>query len=174
MTQRRDPFSPMLSLLVVLWIISCPLAIWSFARVNIGPQFSTNKTLGKFQLNSAVSISRQNVCRSDNVITVASTCLMIGTGFSFDDGEQVLVSVQKPLGIVLEQDENECNGSDETLPGVVVAEIDPSGSAAQAGVQVGDVLMAVQNASVQDQSLEYVMEILGKAPRVINLRFLRV
>ena len=92
--------------------------------------------------------------------------LRIGTGFSFDDGEQVLVSVQKPLGILLEQDEEE--GSP-----VVVADLDSAGSAAKAGVQQGDILLAVQNASVESQSLEYVMDFLGRAPRVVNLRFLR-
>ena len=92
--------------------------------------------------------------------------LFIGPGFSFDDGEQVLVSVQKPLGILLEQDEG------EGAP-VVVVEVDPTGSAAQAGVAVGDVLVAVQNASVESQSLEYVMDFLGQAPRVVNLRFVR-
>ena len=77
-----------------------------------------------------------------------------------------MVSIQKPLGILLEQDEA------EAAP-VVVAEVDPTGSAAQAGVLVGDVLVAVQNASVESQSLEYVMDFLGQAPRVVNLRFVR-
>ena len=50
---------------------------------------------------------------------------------------------------------------------------DDSGSAARAVVKVGDVLVAIQNASVQGQSLEYVLDFIGKAPRVVNLRFLR-
>ena len=93
------------------------------------------------------------------------TQLFIGTGFSFDDGEQVLVSVQKPLGIILEQQE-------EDGP-VMVGEVDPSGSAGRAGVQEGDILVALQNASVETQSLEYVMDFLGRAPKVVNLRFVR-
>jgi len=94
------------------------------------------------------------------------TSLFIGTGFSFDDGEQVLVSVQKPLGILLEQDEG------ESAP-VVVGEVDSSGSAGQAGVREGDILVAVQNASIEGQSLEYAMEFIGQAPRAVNLRFIR-
>ena len=107
---------------------------------------------------------------------------MVGTGFSFDDGEQVLVSLQKPLGIILEQDDkptdgdgnDDNNGNDSTATApVVVADLDPTGNAAQAGIQVGDVLVAIQNASVEDQSLEYVLDFLGQAPRVVNLRFIR-
>jgi len=48
------------------------------------------------------------------------------------------------------------------MESVVEAEIDPNGSAASAGVKVGDILLAVQNASVQDRSLEHVMDFLGQ------------
>jgi predicted metalloprotease with PDZ domain len=89
---------------------------------------------------------------------------MLGTGFSFDDGEQVLVSVPKPLGLILEQDDD---------GPVVVGEVDPAGSAGRSGVRKGDVLVAIQNASVESQSLEYAMEFLAKAPQVVNLRFIR-
>ncbi|KAL7469103.1 hypothetical protein ACHAXS_009347 [Conticribra weissflogii] len=90
---------------------------------------------------------------------------MISSGFSFSDGEQVLVSVQRPIGIVLEQ---------ELSSGpIFVVEVDPSGSAADAGVKEGDVLLAVQNASVQNIDLEEVLAFIGNAPRVVNLRFLR-
>ena len=92
--------------------------------------------------------------------------LFIGTGFSFDDGNQVLVSVQKPLGIILEQDDDETSS-------IAVVDVDASGSAAQAGIKVGDVLVAVQNASVEGQPLEYVLDFIGQAPRVVNLRFVR-
>lgn len=92
--------------------------------------------------------------------------LFIGTGFSFDDGNQVLVSVQKPLGIILEQDDDETSS-------IVVVDVDASGSAARAGVKEGDVLVAVQNAIVEGKSLEYALNFIGQAPRVVNLRFMR-
>jgi hypothetical protein len=112
-----------------------------------------------------------------------TTRLLVSSGFSFQDGEQVLVSVQKPLGIIIEvrqareqqkDDTGDDDGYDETAGTViVVAEMDPAGSASRAGVLRGDVLLAVQNASVDNRSLEYVMAFLAQAPRVVNLRFLR-
>jgi hypothetical protein len=112
-----------------------------------------------------------------------TTRLLVSNGFSFQDGEQVLVSVQKPLGIIIEvrqareqqkDDTGDDDGSDETAGTVIfVAEMDPAGSASRAGVLRGDVLLAVQNASVDNRSLEYVMAFLAQAPRVVNLRFLR-
>ncbi|EJK76397.1 hypothetical protein THAOC_01844 [Thalassiosira oceanica] len=90
---------------------------------------------------------------------------MISSGFSFSDGEQVLVSAQKPLGIVLGQED--CPGP------IVVAEIDGSGSAARAGVRREDVLVAVQNASVENASLDEVLSFIGGCPKVVNLRFVR-
>ena len=91
---------------------------------------------------------------------------MVSSGFSFSNGEQILVSVQKPLGIVLEQD--------ETSGPIVVGALDPSGSAADAGVKGGYVLLAVQNASVDGLELEEVIALIRNSPRVINLRFLKV
>jgi len=90
---------------------------------------------------------------------------MVGTGLAFNDGDQILVSAQKPLGIVLEE-------ADEGM-GAIVAEIaDPSASAvAAAGVEVGHRLVAVQNADVRAASIEEILERIGAAPRVINLRF---
>ena len=97
---------------------------------------------------------------------------MIGTGFSFNDGKQILVSVQKPLGIVLEQDP--IIRSEMTSPGPIrVVEMDPNGSAARGGVKEGDVLLAVQNMSVEFKDLEEVLSFIGDAPRVVNLRLLR-
>jgi len=96
---------------------------------------------------------------------------MISSGFSFGDGEQILVSVQKPLGLLLEQVDEEDNNSNAV---VYVAEILPDSSAARAGVQPGDVIVAVQNADMRRQSLETVMECIGKAPKVVNLRFQRL
>ena len=104
-------------------------------------------------------------CKHD---AISSTSLaMIGTGFTFNDGEQILVSVQKPLGLVLEQDPSDTNGA------IAVVDIDPNGSAARAGVKVGDVLLAVQNVSVLDKELEDILGFIGGAPRVLNLRLLR-
>jgi C-terminal processing protease CtpA/Prc len=93
---------------------------------------------------------------------------MIGSGFSFDDGEQTVVSVQKPLGIILEQDET-------TGGRIVVVEVDPTKSAGRAGIQVGDVLVAVQNASTISVDLEEVLDFISnRCPRVVNLRFQRI
>ena len=93
---------------------------------------------------------------------------MIGTGFSFEDGEQVLVSVQKPFGIVLEQDDEDEDGR------IVVTEVDPNGSAGKAGVREGDILVAVQNASTVSVDLGDVLDLIAtKCPRVVNLRFQR-
>lgn len=90
---------------------------------------------------------------------------MISSGFSFSDGEQILVSLQKPMGMVLEQD-------GEGGP-ITVTEVVPGGSADAGGVRAGDVLLAVQNASVERAGLEETMAFIGNAPRVLNLRFLR-
>ena len=38
---------------------------------------------------------------------------------------------------------------------------------------MGDILLAVQNASVQNASLDEVLAFIGNAPRVVNMRFLR-
>uniref|UniRef100_A0A7S4EPU1 PDZ domain-containing protein n=1 Tax=Pseudo-nitzschia australis TaxID=44445 RepID=A0A7S4EPU1_9STRA len=101
---------------------------------------------------------------------------MIGTGFSFEDGEQILVSVQKPFGIVLEQG-GDTNSIDENATNddqIVVTEVDPNGSVGRAGVRTGDVLVAVQNASTISADLTEVLDfIANKCPRVVNLRFQR-
>mmetsp|Transcript_55487 Transcript_55487/g.166392 ORF Transcript_55487/g.166392 Transcript_55487/m.166392 type:complete len:156 (-) Transcript_55487:309-776(-) len=96
------------------------------------------------------------------------TVLSIGTGLTFDDGDQILVSAQKPLGIILE--EREEGGVDS---GCLVAEVGDDSAVARAGVQVGDWLVAVQNADVSRNSIEQVMSRIGNAPRVVNLRFQR-
>jgi len=99
---------------------------------------------------------------------------MIGTGFSFEDGEQVLVSVQKPFGIVLEQGSDDENDNTENDNRIIVTEVDPDGSAGKAGVREGDVLVAVQNASTVSADLAEVLGfIANKCPRVVNLRFQR-
>lgn len=95
---------------------------------------------------------------------------MIGTGFSFEDGEQILISVQKPFGIVLEQGRDEIDEDDR----IVVTKVDPNGSAGNAGVREGDILVAVQNASTVSADLTEVLEfIANRCPRVVNLRFQR-
>lgn len=94
---------------------------------------------------------------------------MIGTGLTFTDGDQILVSAQKPLGIILEESEEGGMGG-----GCVVAEIsDPTSPVAQAGVQPGDWLVAVQNADVGSASIEEVLQRIINAPKVVNLRFQR-
>ena len=94
---------------------------------------------------------------------------MIGTGFNFDDGDQILVSAQKPLGIILEEKEDGGEGG-----GCVVAEfVDPASAVAKAGVEVGDWLQAVNNADVSQASIEVVMQRIIDAPKVVNLRFQR-
>mmetsp|Transcript_1627 Transcript_1627/g.3573 ORF Transcript_1627/g.3573 Transcript_1627/m.3573 type:complete len:171 (-) Transcript_1627:276-788(-) len=109
--------------------------------------------------------------RNNNPETVRN---MIGTGFSFEDGEQVLVSVQKPFGIVLEQGSDDENDNTENDNRIIVTEVDPDGSAGKAGVREGDVLVAVQNASTVSADLAEVLGfIANKCPRVVNLRFQR-
>lgn len=103
---------------------------------------------------------------------------MISTGFSFDDGQQILVSIQKPMGILFEQgDDNEETDAAPAAPAsaapIIVRQVDPTGSAGRAGVQVGDVLVAVQNASVESADLDQVLEFIQKGPRVMNLRLVR-
>jgi hypothetical protein len=73
--------------------------------------------------------------------------VFVSSGFSFQGREQVLVSVQKPLGIILEerqpqrqqQDDSDDDDDDETA-GTVIFVV--AGSASRAGVLIGDVLLA--------------------------------
>mmetsp|Transcript_35586 Transcript_35586/g.72157 ORF Transcript_35586/g.72157 Transcript_35586/m.72157 type:complete len:157 (+) Transcript_35586:452-922(+) len=111
------------------------------------------------------ALIRHRSCRSYDGTSIA---LRLGTGLTFTDGDQILVSAQKPLGIVLEEREEGGMGG-----GCVVAEIsDPRTSAvAQAGVQPGDMLIAVQNADVGSASIEEVLQRIAGAPKVVNLRF---
>lgn len=96
----------------------------------------------------------------------AAPRMQLSSGLTFDDGEQRLVSVQKPLGLLLEE-------VDGPRRGVVVATVSAEGSAAGAGVLAGDVLLAVNNQAVSAASLEQVMGLIQAAPRVVNLRFAR-
>ena len=67
------------------------------------------------------------------------------------------------MGVVLEQTEGP----------IIVTEVSQGGSADRAGVQAGDVLLAVNNASVENADLDEVLAFIGNAARVLNLRFLR-
>ena len=96
------------------------------------------------------------------------TILFIGTGLTFDDGDQILVSAQKPLGIVLEEKENGGEGG-----GVIVSELDPASACSRAGVEATDWLVAVNNADVSAGSIEEVMQRIIDGPKVVNLRFQR-
>lgn len=114
--------------------------------------------IGSSQAYTIISLHRKvhTICR-------------ISSGFFFQDNNknQILLSAQKPLGLILEEQQ------EDTSLSVVVVEMDNNGSAAKAGVQVGDVLLAVQNASVEGVSLEQVMVYIKQAPKVVNLRFAR-
>ena len=117
------------------------------------------------------------------------TKLQISSGLTFDDGDQLLVSAQKPLGILLEErgdssnsnsdsnssgdDKQEEAHSKNSHMGCIVSEIVPGGAADKAGVKEGDLLVAVQNVDVGNALFEEVMERIGDAPRVVNLRFWR-
>ena len=90
--------------------------------------------------------------------------LGLGTGFEFDDGEQLLVSVQKPIGMVLEEAEP---------AGCVVADVLDGSAAGRAGIEAGYRLLAVNNMDVRATGLDEVMALLLQSPRVVNLRFAR-
>lgn len=94
---------------------------------------------------------------------IATVC-RISSGFSFQNDDQILISAQKPLGLLLEEHDD---------ASIIVVEMDENGSAAKAGVRMGDILLSVQNASVEDVSLESAMAYIAQAPKVVNLRFAR-
>ena len=91
----------------------------------------------------------------------------ISSGFTFEGDSQRLVSIQKPLGLLLEE-------LDELEPcGVVVAGVAPDSNADRAGVLAGDRLVAVGNLDVSAASVDSVTEAITNIPgRVVNLRFL--
>ncbi|GFH61669.1 hypothetical protein CTEN210_18145 [Chaetoceros tenuissimus] len=92
---------------------------------------------------------------------------MISSGLTFDDGDQLLVSTQKPLGLVLEE-------IDKDVPnGCIVTEVVEGSNADKAGCKPGDILVAVQNADVSKADFDEVMQRIGNAPKVVNLRFWR-
>ena len=102
---------------------------------------------------------------------------MISSGFtSFDENDELyLVSLQKPMGMVLYQDD----ATDEGANCIVVGEVIPGQAADRAGIREGDVLVAVQNIAVMDDfrqllSLEEVLQRIEEGPRILNLRLLRL
>lgn len=109
---------------------------------------------------------------SRTVRSAAARCpppvLQLSSGLTFEDGEQILISVQKPLGLLLKE-----RDAGETGGGVVVAAVGDEGSAAAAGVLEGDWLLAVNNQDVSAAGLEEVMARIVAAPRALNLRFAR-
>ena len=118
------------------------------------------------QLNRYKSKSLK-LSSSRNYFTTISM-MMISSGFTFSDGNnQRLVSLQKPLGLILEE-------RDEDSKGCMVVDVIVSEEcfAHRAGIKVGDVLLAVQNSDVSQCTLDEVMNRISKAPRVVNLRFL--
>ena len=113
----------------------------------------------------AFQIDHSNISKRSRKI------FMISSGFSYqgERDNQVLVSVQKPLGILLEEKNDDDNGNVY----VDVVEIGPNSAADRAGIKVGDVILAVQNADMRNKSLDMVLQSIGNAPKVVNLRFLR-
>ena len=97
--------------------------------------------------------------------------LGLGTGFEFDDGRQLLVSVQKPIGMMLEQD-TAAEGSD-AQDGCIVAGVLDDSAASRAGIEAGYRLLAVNNMDVRNEDLDQVMDLLQRSSRVVNLRFER-
>lgn len=153
------------------------------------------KQARSYELNArlAQDFSRKRICVTRPVRILVNgnifntrkeTELKISTGFTFDDGDQLLVSAQKPLGLVLEErgkdevDLGPTTGVDhwrvQNSPnGCVVAEVLENSAAKRAGVKPGDFLVAVQNADVTLAHFEEVMQRIGDAPQVVNLRFWR-
>lgn len=94
--------------------------------------------------------------------------LKVSSGFFFEEGGQALASLQKPLGLILEEEIDAAG-----LPSVFVTEVLPGSSSASAGLAVGDVVIAVQNVNMKGQNLENVMTAIQQAPKVLNIRVQR-
>ena len=181
----------------------------SNSNIKINIKNTNNHTRKRVQmhLHRPVRILHQNSLSQNNnqnnnhhhhldMHTGMSTRLGISSGLTFDDGDQLLVSAQKPLGILLEEREpgdndnyndyhNSLTGAgigtvadtgtddDDLQWGCIVSQVVQGGAADRAGVREGDVLVAVQNADVANASFEEVMDRIGNAPRIVNLRFWR-
>ena len=101
---------------------------------------------------------------------LASPLCQLSSGLTFsDDAGMRLVSIQKPLGLALEQADEAASDS-----GVVVADVAAGSNAERAGVLAGDVLVAVNNLDLTEASLDAVVAAIGNVPgRAVNLRFQR-
>eukprot|EP00977_Amphora_coffeiformis_P020649 scaffold8374_cov175-Amphora_coffeaeformis.AAC.88 len=119
-----------------------------------------------FLLPTSTDSGAVRSCQRQGQRRNTSTRRWISSGLTFEDGNQILVSVQKPLGIILEQD------TEESF--IRIADVDPAGSGALAGLRVNDILVAVQNADMVERDLEYAMQFITQAPKVLNLRFVRI
>ena len=117
-----------------------------------------------------VACVRQNVvCSQPAVATprlsVVPVC-QFSSGLTFEDDGSRLVSIQKPLGVTLQEID------EDTPSGVVVTSVAAGSSSERAGVQIGDVLMAVNNLDVSSATFESVIGAISSVPgRVVNLRF---
>lgn len=165
-SRSRSKVAPLVG--VIWWIL-----IRTLPAVSSFPQSFSHRppVVGRARRDSVLSI----MMLVPSTTTTTTQRWMISTGFSFDDGEQILVSVKKPLGIVLEQQYSTGNndyGGDGASK-VYVANVDPTASAGRAGILQGDVLLAVQNTSIESWDLDNVLQLIRQSPAVVNLRFKR-
>ena len=79
--------------------------------------------------------------------------------------ERFGISLQKPLGLVLEDR--------EAAPGVFVADIKGSGSASGSGVQAGDVLLMVGVTDVSALDVDAVVALINEVPYEVTLELSR-
>ena len=81
--------------------------------------------------------------------------MQFSTGFTFEDEEfsQRPISIQKPLGMVLQPMDDEVDDS-----GVIVKEVHAGSNAETAGVMVGDILLSINNLDVSQASLASVTD----------------
>mmetsp|Transcript_8904 Transcript_8904/g.12310 ORF Transcript_8904/g.12310 Transcript_8904/m.12310 type:complete len:170 (-) Transcript_8904:213-722(-) len=146
----------------------------SAASFSLSPSFTCMKTRRSSLIHQKTTLDSLRVTtpQQDQPTTavITKTSLQIGTGFTFEDDEQILVSIQKPLGVILEEYEKADEGGSS---GCFVADMNNDGNASNGGVRVGDYLVAVQNMDCTKSTLEEVMDRIGNAPRVVNLRFQR-
>ena len=152
----RRPSPRMLDLILTFSVLTLAVSFqsWSItsSSLKINPNsISADLSDGKFLLKRNFFLPR-----------------MISSGFTFDDGEQRLISLQKPLGLILEERDN---GKGCEVVEVIISD---ETSAHRAGIKVGDILLSVQNADVSQAHLEEVMQRIQQSPRAVNLRFLVV